>query len=89
MQLPLAPKSAGRVHTPARYLSINRFDGSFFILSNDCWHHRDTLFIARAATYPHNRCRLDVRLSVYLLASLGQHLVRRTFGFGLFAMLSS
>jgi hypothetical protein len=71
-------------------MSINRFTGSFYNLSND--RKRQTAatpLTGRATTYLQNSCRLDAQLSSYLLDPLGRHRVWGTFGPGPFAMLNS
>ncbi|OGX89273.1 hypothetical protein BEN47_07705 [Hymenobacter lapidarius] len=71
-------------------LSINRFTGSFYNLSND--RKRQTAatpLTGRATTYLQNRCRLDAQVSMYLLDPRGRHRVWGAFGPGPFAMLNS
>ncbi|WP_019947834.1 hypothetical protein [Hymenobacter aerophilus] len=71
-------------------LSINRFNGRFFNLSNDPSRQTAaTPLTGSATTYLQNRCRLDARVSMYLLDPLGRHRVWGAFGPGQFAMLNS
>ncbi|OGX85285.1 hypothetical protein [Hymenobacter glacialis] len=71
-------------------MSINRFTGSFYNLSND--RKRQTAatpLTGRAITYLQNRIRLDARVSMYLLDPRGRHRVWGTFGAGPFGILNS
>ena len=62
-------------------MSINRFTGSFYNLSNDPKRQTAaTPLTGRATTYLQNRCRLDAQVSMYLLDPRGRHRVRRTLG---------
>jgi hypothetical protein len=71
-------------------MSINRFNGSFYNLSNDPKRQtRATPLTGKASTYLQNQCRLDAQVSMYLLDPLGRHRVWGTFGAGPFAMLNS
>ncbi|MBD2720606.1 hypothetical protein [Hymenobacter armeniacus] len=71
-------------------LSINRFTGSFFNLSNDPKRQTPaTPLTGRATTYLQNRCRLDAQVSMYTLDPLGRHRVWGTFGAGQFNILNS
>ena len=71
-------------------LRITRFNGTFFNLSNDRRHQTPARpLTGRATTYLQNQCRLDARVSMYLLDPLGRHRVWGTFGPGAFAMLNS
>ena len=70
-------------------LSINRFSGSFYNLSND--RRRQTAatpLTGRASTYLQNRTRLDARVSMYLLDPKGRHRVWGAFSAGPFAILN-
>ena len=70
-------------------ISINRFNGTFRNLSNDPRRQTAaTPLTGRAATYLQNRCRLDARVSMYLLDPRGRHRVWGAFGPGQFAMLN-
>lgn len=71
-------------------MSINRFTGSFYNLSND--RQRQTAatpLTGRATTYLQNICRLDAQVSMYVLDPLGRHRVWGRFGPGPFAMLNT
>ncbi|MBF9237254.1 hypothetical protein I2I05_07580 [Hymenobacter sp. BT683] len=71
-------------------MSINRFNGSFYNLSND--RQRQTVatpLTGHATTYLQNLCRLDAQVSMYLLDPKGRHRVWGAFGPGPFAMLNS
>ncbi|MBF9221006.1 hypothetical protein [Hymenobacter ruricola] len=71
-------------------MSINRFTGSFFNLSNDPRRQTAaTPLTGRATTYLQNRCRLDAQVSMYTLDPKGQHRVWGTFGAGQFNILNS
>ncbi|HEX8656529.1 MAG TPA: hypothetical protein VF690_03305 [Hymenobacter sp.] len=71
-------------------MSINRFNGSFFNLSNDPQRQTPaTPFTARASTYLQNQCRLDAQLSAYLFDPRGRHRVWGTFGPGTLTMINS
>ncbi|SFP72118.1 hypothetical protein [Hymenobacter arizonensis] len=71
-------------------LSINRFNGTFYNLSNDRKRQTPaTPLTGKAYTYLQNRCRLDANVSMYLLDPLGRHRVWGVFGPGSFAMLNS
>ncbi|HEX8326985.1 MAG TPA: hypothetical protein VF629_05560 [Hymenobacter sp.] len=71
-------------------MSINRFTGSFYNLSNDPRRQTAaTPLTGRATTYLQNRCRLDAQVSMYLLDPLGRHRVWGAFGPGPFAMLNA
>ncbi len=71
-------------------MSINRFNGSFYNLSNDPRHQTAaTPLTGKATTYLQNQCRLDARVSMYLLDPKGRHRVWGAFGPGHFAMLNS
>ena len=71
-------------------MSINRFNGSFFNLSNDPQRQTPaTPFTGRASTYLQNQCRLDAQLSAYLFDPRGRHRVWGTFGPGTLTMLNS
>ncbi len=71
-------------------MSITRFNGSFFNLSNDPRRQTPaTPLTGRATTYLQNQCRLDAQVSMYLLDPLGRHRVWGDFGPGPFAMLNS
>ena len=71
-------------------MNINRFNGTFFNLSNDPRHQTAARpLTGRATTYLQNQCRLDAQLSAYLLDPLGRHRIRGTFGAGQFGILNS
>ncbi|MCI1187064.1 hypothetical protein MON38_06505 [Hymenobacter sp. DH14] len=71
-------------------MNINRFNGSFFNLSNDRRHQTPARpLTGKATTYLQNQCRLDAQVSIYLLDPLGRHRIWGTFGPGAFAMLNS
>ncbi|NVO86456.1 AsmA family protein [Hymenobacter terrestris] len=71
-------------------MSINRFNGSFYNLSNDPRRQTaDTPLTGKATTYLQNRCRLDAQVSMYLLDPMGRHRVWGAFGPGPFAMLNA
>ncbi|MDB5233600.1 MAG: hypothetical protein JWR44_593, partial [Hymenobacter sp.] len=71
-------------------MSINRFNGSFYNLSNDPKRQTPaTPLTGKAYTYLQNQCRLDAQVSMYLLDPLGQHRVWGAFGPGPFSMLNS
>ncbi|SDY67718.1 AsmA family protein [Hymenobacter psychrophilus] len=71
-------------------MSINRFDGRFYNLSNDPRRQTAaTPLTGKATTYLQNRCRLDAQVSMYLLDPLGRHRVWGAFGPGPFAMLNA
>ena len=71
-------------------LSINRFNGSFFNLSNDRRHQTAAMpLTGKASTYLQNQCRLDAQVSMYLLDPRGRHRVWGAFGPGPFAMLNA
>lgn len=71
-------------------LSINRFNGTFYNLSNDPKRQTPaTPLTGKAYTYLQNRCRLDAQVSMYLLDPLGHHRVWGSFGTGPFSMLNS
>ncbi|WP_046242967.1 AsmA family protein [Hymenobacter terrenus] len=62
-------------------MNINRFNGSFFNLSNDPKRQTPaTPLTGRATTYLQNRCQLDAQLSMYLLDPQGRHRVWGAFG---------
>ncbi|GAA3964790.1 hypothetical protein [Hymenobacter antarcticus] len=70
-------------------LSINRFNGSFYNLSND--RRRQTAatpLTGKASTYLQNRTRLDAQVSMYVLDPKGRHRVWGAFGAGPFAILN-
>jgi hypothetical protein len=70
-------------------MSINRFNGTFLNLSNDPRHQTAaTPLTGQAYTYLQNRCRLDARVSMYLLDPKGRHRVWGQFGPGQFSMLN-
>ncbi|MBT2557587.1 hypothetical protein J7E24_07315 [Hymenobacter sp. ISL-91] len=70
-------------------LSINRFNGRFFNLSNDPGRQTAaTPLTGRATTYLQNRCRLDAQVSMYLLDPQGRHRVWGAFGPGSFSLLN-
>jgi hypothetical protein len=71
-------------------MSINRFNGTFFNLSND--PQRQTAarpLTGTASTYLQNQIRLDAQVSMYLLDPQGHHRVWGAFGPGPFAVLNS
>ena len=71
-------------------MNINRFNGTFRNLSNDRRHQTAARpLTGTATTYLQNQCRLDARVSAYLLDPLGRHRIRGTFGPGPFGMLNS
>jgi hypothetical protein len=71
-------------------MNINRFNGSFFNISNDRRHQTAARpLTGKATTYLQNQCRLDAQVSMYLLDPLGRHRIWGTFGPGAFAMLNS
>ena len=71
-------------------MSINRFNGRFYNLSNDPRRQTAaTPLTGKATTYLQNRCRLDARVSMYLLDPRGRHRVWGAFGPGQFAMLNA
>ena len=71
-------------------MNINRFDGSFFNLSNDPKRQTPaTPLTGTAYTYLQNQCRLDAQVSMYLLDPLGRHRVWGAFGPSPFAILNS
>jgi hypothetical protein len=71
-------------------LSINRFNGTFYNLSNDPKRQTAaTPLTGKARTYLQNRCRLDASVSMFLLDPKGRHRVWGAFGPGPFAMLNS
>jgi hypothetical protein len=71
-------------------MSINRFNGSFFNLSNDPQRQTPaTPFTGRASTYLQNQCRLEAQLSAYLFDPRGRHRVWGTFGPGTLTMINS
>ena len=71
-------------------MKINRFNGTFYNLSNDRRHQTAaTPLTGKATTYLQNQCRLDAQLSIYLLDPLGRHRIWGTFGPSPFAILNS
>ena len=71
-------------------LSINRFNGSFYNLSNDPKRQTPaTPLTGKAYTYLQNQCRLEAQVSIYTLDPLGHHRVWGTFGPAPFSMLNS
>ena len=71
-------------------LSINRFNGSFYNLSNDrCRQTPTSPLTGKASTFLQNRTRLDVQVSMYLLDPKGRHRVWGAFGPGPFAILNT
>ncbi|UOQ99553.1 hypothetical protein MUN81_08685 [Hymenobacter sp. 5317J-9] len=71
-------------------MSINRFTGSFFNLSNDPKRQTAaTPLTGRATTYLQNKCRLDAQVSMYTLDPRGQHRVWGVFGPAPFGILNS
>jgi len=71
-------------------MNINRFNGHFLNLSNDPRRQTPaTPLTGTATTYLQNQCRLDARVSMYLLDPGGRHRVWGSFGPGPFAMLNS
>ncbi|ALW85749.1 hypothetical protein AUC43_12000 [Hymenobacter sedentarius] len=71
-------------------LSINRFNGSFYNLSNDPKRQTPaTPLTGQASTYLQNQCRLEAQVSMYLLDPLGRHHVWGAFGPGPFSMLNA
>ncbi|MBO2008076.1 hypothetical protein [Hymenobacter negativus] len=70
-------------------MSINRFNGSFFNLSNDRRHMTPaTPLTGRATTYLQNKCRIDAQISAYVLDPKGRHRVWGSFGPGQFALVN-
>ncbi|WP_457064822.1 hypothetical protein [Hymenobacter sp. UYAg731] len=71
-------------------MNINRFNGTFYNLSNDRRHQTATRpLTGKASTYLQNQCRLDAQVSMYLLDPKGRHRIWGAFGPGPFAMLNS
>ena len=71
-------------------MNINRFDGTFYNLSNDRRHQTAaTPLTGKATTYLQDQCRLDAQLSMYLLDPKGRHRIWGMFGAGPFAMLNT
>ena len=71
-------------------MNINRFNGTFFNLSNDRWHQTPARpLTGQATTYLQNQCRLDARVSMYLLDPLGRHRIWGAFGAGQFAIINA
>ena len=71
-------------------MNINRFNGSFFNLSNDPKRQTPaTPLTGQAHTYLQNQCRIDAQVSMYLLDPAGRHRVWGTFGPGQFAIMNS
>ena len=71
-------------------MNINRFNGSFFNLSNDPKRQTPAMpLTGKAYTYLQNQCRLDAQVSIYLLDPLGRHRVWGTFGPSPFSILNS
>jgi hypothetical protein len=71
-------------------ININRFNGSFFNLSNDPKRQTPaTPLTGKASTYLQNQCRIDAQVSMYLLDPKGRHRVWGTFGPGQFAIMNS
>ena len=71
-------------------MSITRFNGSFFNLSNDRHHMTPaTPLTGRATTYLQDKCRLDAQVSIYTLDPKGRHRVWGAFGPGQFAIINS
>ncbi|GAB3585952.1 hypothetical protein [Hymenobacter daeguensis] len=70
-------------------LRITRFNGSFFNLSNDRRRMTPaTPLTGRATTYLQDQCRVDARVSMYVLDPRGRHRVWGTFGPGQFAIIN-
>jgi hypothetical protein len=70
-------------------MSITRFNGSFFNLSNDRRHMTPaTPLTGQATTYLQDKCRLDAQVSMYVLDPKGRHRVWGTFGPGQFAIIN-
>jgi hypothetical protein len=70
-------------------MSITRFNGSFFNLSNDRRRMTPaTPLTGRATTYLQDKCRLDAQVSMYVLDPKGRHRVWGTFGPGQFAIIN-
>ncbi|MFC6224708.1 hypothetical protein ACFP2F_15780 [Hymenobacter artigasi] len=71
-------------------MNINRFNGTFYNLSNDRRHQTAAHpLTGKASTYLQNQCRLDAQVSMYLLDPKGRHRIWGAFGPGPFAMLNS
>ena len=71
-------------------MNINRFNGSFFNLSNDPKRQTPAMpLTGKAYTYLQNQCRLDAQVSIYLLDPLGRHRVWGAFGPSPFSILNS
>ncbi|MDQ2769903.1 MAG: hypothetical protein M3Y54_05315, partial [Bacteroidota bacterium] len=70
-------------------ISINRFSGSIFNISNDPRRMTAATPLTGTATaWLQNRCRMTVHLAVPLLDPAGRHRVWGSFGPGEFAMLN-